>query len=360
MGGGIALVVLIIAITVAANSGGSGANNGLAVNNGAANAPAAAAPPPAPLVVSPQPPPIASTPRVRVNPAATPSTINSAAGTTSSVESGSAVIDSPDFGQPLDSPDFGKPAYSSSSRPSGQAEHSLVQLPPAVATWHGKGTRLTGLFKGGDAENPVTNISWMAGLLPHLGYQREFERLALHKPSTDAANLAVGHTLVPEFQNPLDSRKTWEGYPFGGMALTHFAGMSGIEDARNVCAAQLPRSDPRAGVFGYDSVARPDEITDGMSQTILVVGSGRLANPWLFGGGATVRGAREPLFDGISGLGTEGLPSAGTLVLMADGSVRTVPRNIDPQVFRGMCTIHGRESVDLESAAPVLPIETFK
>ena len=76
--------------------------------------------------------------------------------------------------------------------------------------------------------------------------------------------------------------------------------MSGVEDARNVVAAKLPRSDPRAGVFGYDEVARPEQITDGTSQTIMVVGSGALANPWILGGGATIRGAREPLFRQVS------------------------------------------------------------
>jgi hypothetical protein len=342
--GAIGLVVFIIVIAAIATSGGSG------VAKNVANSPPVPGPAAPPLAPAPRPapPPIMGTPRVRpapTVPAVTPST-------TSSSGSGASAVDSPDFGK----------SASRTKGPSGTSgDHSLAQLPPALQTWHGKGgTKLTGLFKGGDPENPVTNVSWLAGLLPHLGYQAEYERLELHKPSTDDANMAVGHILIPEFQNPLDSRKTWDGFPFDGMALTHFVGMSGIEDARNVAAAQLPRSDPRAGIFGYDAVARPDEITDGLGHTIMVVGSGKLANPWLLGGGATIRGAREPLFDGISGLGSEGLPTPGTVVLMADGSVRTVPKSIDPKVFRAMCTIQGRETVDLETVAPVLPVESLK
>jgi hypothetical protein len=38
--------------------------------------------------------------------------------------------------------------------------------------------------------------------------------------------------------------------------------------------------------------------------------------------------------------------------MMADGSVRLISENIDPAVFRAMCTMHGAESVDLPSAAP--------
>ncbi len=212
----------------------------------------------------------------------------------------------------------------------------------------------------GDPENPVTHLSWMTNLLPHLGYQKEHSRLKLDKPLTDEANLTVGMLVVPEFLCPLDNRREWKGFPFDGMGLTHFVGMSGVEDARTSCAAKLPRSDPRAGVFGYDEVASERDITDGKSHTIMIVGSGQLASPWLLGGGATIRGAREPLFDGISGLGTKGLPAPGTLTLMADGSVRYVPRTVDPKVFKAMATIHGGETGDLEEAAPLLPIETLR
>jgi hypothetical protein len=127
--------------------------------------------------------------------------------------------------------------------------------------------------------------------------------------------------------------------------------MSGIEDARNVVAAKLPRSDPRAGIFGYDAVATPAEIADGTSNTIMVLGAGELANPWVMGGGATIRGAREPYFDKISGFGSKG--SSGVTVVMADGSVRTISSNISPAVFRALCTIHGAEKIDLATDAPL-------
>jgi hypothetical protein len=137
------------------------------------------------------------------------------------------------------------------------------------------------------------------------------------------------------------------------MALTHFVGMAGVEDARNVVAAKLPRSDSRAGVFGYDEVAKRETITDGTSQTIMIAGAGELANPWVFGGGATIRGAREPLFDKRSGLGTKGVAGGGSVVVMADGSVRHIAADVDPRVFKAMTTIHGAESVDIEqSSAP--------
>jgi hypothetical protein len=254
------------------------------------------------------------------------------------------------------------PGESTSSNPSAPASASsgprttsgsLVQLPEGVQAWYEQpGAKLSGVRRVGPALPPTAHFSWLTGVLPFLEQGETYGKIIFSKPLTDEANLRAGATIVPQFLNPLDPRQRWKGYPLDGLALTHFVGVSGVEDARNVVAAKLPRSDPRAGVFGYDEVAREGQITDGLSQTIMVAGGGELANPWMFGGGATIRGAREPLFDKTSGLGTRGLAGGGTLAIMADGSVRQISGNIDPAVFKALCTIHGSESVDLEKSAP--------
>jgi hypothetical protein len=234
-------------------------------------------------------------------------------------------------------------------------------LPSAAQSWHAQSNqRLKGVTRVGDSEVSYAHYSWMTHLLPFLGHQKEYDRIDFTKPMTTERNIEVGLEVIPAFLNPLDERPRWKGYPFDGLALTHFAGMSGVEDSRNVVAATLPRSDPRAGVFGYDEVARPEEITDGQSQTIMVVGTGSLASPWIFGGGATIRGAREPHFDKVSGLGTRNLPQGGTVAVMADGSVRFMSANIDPKVFRAMCTIRGSDSVDLEGASQPFLLESIE
>ena len=229
-------------------------------------------------------------------------------------------------------------------------------LPAAVQSWHtDEKFRRRGVIRVGDAETQYGHYSWMTQLLPFVGHQKEYDQINFNQGLLYGDNLQVGASVIPAFLNPLDDRQKWKGYPLQGLALTHFVGMSGVEDARNVVAATLPRSDPRAGVFGYDEVASPAEITDGTSQTIMVIGSGTMANPWIMGGGGTVRGAREPYFDKVSGFGTRNLPQAGALTIMADGSVRFISANVDPVAFRSMCTIHGSDSVDLErSAAPFL------
>jgi hypothetical protein len=267
----------------------------------------------------------------------------------------------------LDSPDFGKSAPGATASTTTKrvvpavASRSLAALPHGVTAWHQQeGRSLTGILQPAKDDPTIAHLSWMTGLLPYLGYQEKFSELQLADSLVHAANLEVAKTVIPEFQNPLDDRKSWDGHPFDGLALTHFAGMSGVEDARNVTAAKLPRSDPRAGVFGYDEIARPAAITDGTSQTIMIVGSGRLAGPWLMGGGSTIRGAREPLFDPISGLGTQGLSGGGTMVVMADGSVRHVLASIDPAVFKAMCTIHGQDSADLQTHSPSFDVKDLR
>jgi Protein of unknown function (DUF1559) len=247
------------------------------------------------------------------------------------------------------------------NKPEPPAASAVARLPRGVEDWYAQpGARLSGIRRVNPTDPPIAHFSWMTGLLPFLGHGSLYQQFDFKQPLTKGKNLQLAGMLVPEFLNPLDDQQRWKGYPFDRAALTHFVGVSGVEDARNVVAAKLPRSDPRAGVFGYDEIARPEEITDGQSQTVMVAGAGALANPWVFGGGATIRGAREPLFDSASGLGTKGLSGGGSIVVMADGSVRHVTASVDPRVFKAMCTIRGADSVDLGQASTSFELETLK
>jgi hypothetical protein len=258
--------------------------------------------------------------------------------------------------RPQNRPSGASPA----AEPPTASDAALARLPMAVADWQRESSNLRGVRRPSPTDSAVESFSWLAELLPYLDQKALYDRLNFAQSPTSRGNLQLGATLIAEFLNPLESRQRWKGYPLDGLALTHFAGMSGVEDARNVVAAKLPRSDPRAGVFGYDEVARPSDITDGKSQTIMLVGTGAMASPWILGGGGTVRGAREPLFDKTSGLGTAGVSGGGTLAVMADGSVRQISENVEPRVFKAMSTIHGAESVDVEQSARPFALEQLK
>ncbi|MBC7855024.1 MAG: DUF1559 domain-containing protein [Pirellulaceae bacterium] len=261
---------------------------------------------------------------------------------------------------PSGSPSMPAGANSASPGNTGSSKADSGQDPPAsrpigkvlglgLLQGHSSG-KIVGVRKVGEGDNVQAHYSWMHQILPFIGHQEHYGKFTLDKPLSDKVNLQLCSKIIPEFLNPGDDRTRWKGYPFENFALTHFVGMSGVEDARNVVAAKLPRSDPRAGIFSYGGMATPAEITDGTSNTIMVLGGGELASPWVMGGGATIRGAREPYFDKISGFGSKG--TSGVTVVMADGSVRVISSNINPAVFRALCTIHGAEKIDLASDAP--------
>jgi hypothetical protein len=228
-----------------------------------------------------------------------------------------------------------------------------VEKPPptmltvGVASWRTSDpNNLQGAVPVKGEDHVVYHHSWQTKLLPYLGHDELYQKFRFEQPWTKTPNLPLAQTIIPQFLNPADNREKWQGYPYNGVALTHFVGMSGVEDKRNVLAAALPRSDNRAGVFGYDRIAQPNEITDGQANTLMIIGSGELAGPWAQGGGATIRGAREPYFDELTGFGSRGLTQPGALAVFADGSVREISASVSPQVFRAMCTIHGADTVD--------------
>ncbi len=231
----------------------------------------------------------------------------------------------------------------------GLFEGTLTGLNKGIHAWEDAkpGEELKGIRLRDNKLKILASYSWMTELLPYVGYESLYHKFDFSQTWLMPYNAPHAQVVIPVFLNPADPRSTWDGLgpPLGA---THFAGMAGVEDGRNVTAGELSRSDPRAGIFGYDKIARANEITDGLGQTIMMIGTGEIVAGWVSGGGATIRGAREPYFDAISGFGSRGLPSPGAYVMFADGSARVISASIDPKVFRAMCTMHGAETVDTD------------
>src|SRR5439155_13442135 len=98
--------------------------------------------------------------------------------------------------------------------------------------------------------------------------------------------------------------------------ITTYVGIAGVAPD----AASLPRSDPRAGFFGYDRVIDMGYVRAhrGLAQTMMVSERARPAGPWAAGGPATVAGvdlAKWPVVPEQFG----GLHAGGANVLFADG-----------------------------------------
>jgi len=112
-------------------------------------------------------------------------------------------------------------------------------------------------------------------------------------------------------------------------------------------AAELPKKDSRAGIFGYERWTAIAEIKDGAGTTIMVIETDSEPGPWLAGGPATARGL-DP--DNQPYVGRErpfgGLHRGGLMAVMADGSTHLVRKSVSPEVLEAMFTIAGGDDHD--------------
>jgi DNA-directed RNA polymerase subunit RPC12/RpoP len=172
---------------------------------------------------------------------------------------------------------------------------------------------------------PENRLSWMAVLADR------FDGATVHpvwdKPWNSPQNEAFVRRRLTIFQNPTIAQLTGtDGYP-----ASHFVGVTGV----GADAARLDNRHARAGIFAEDRRTRIDDIRDGASNTLLVLGVRDHLGSWAAGGQPTMRGlAREPYVNGPDGFGT-GSPES-MQVLMADGRVMSVSDKIDPRIFRRM------------------------
>jgi hypothetical protein len=203
---------------------------------------------------------------------------------------------------------------------------------------------------GGGLMPPETRLSWIAALLPYYGHLDWHQQLETGYNWNDARNQRVTRRVLPEVVNPvLGPGATEAGFP-----VTHYVGVAGV----GAEAARADEKDPHVGMFGFGRTTRPEDITDGASNTIAILGVTDRPGPWAAGGDATVRAlTRRPYVNGPDGFGS-GQPD-GMVVGMADGAVRFVSKDIDPEVMERLATIHGHEPVDvaLLDPKPVRPVK---
>jgi hypothetical protein len=211
----------------------------------------------------------------------------------------------------------------------------------------------------GNSLPPTLRASWLAELIPFLrGDYRELQRED-DKSWQEGENMFTAQILVPTF---LSRMPPWfVRYPGVGPALaaTHFVGVAGVGlDAAMYHAAEAGAA-RELGIFGYDRETKPEDIKDGLEQTIVALQvPSTSAMPWIAGGGGTLRGiSRESdALEPFVCLEYEG--KTGTFAIMADGQVRFVPATLDPKLFRALCTIAGDDKVsrsELDRNCPVVP-----
>ncbi len=207
-----------------------------------------------------------------------------------------------------------------------------------------------GSFPSGTWPNPSLppegRLSWYAAISPYLDEQKSHDVLEKTEPWDGGMNATAARTRISVLCCP-DHVGNRPGSP---MPPTSYIGIAGI--GRD--AALLPKSDPRAGVFGYDRQTTLADIRDGLANTMVIAESGPVYGPWLQGGPATVRGL-DPAYQPYIGPGCQfgGLHADDrATVAFADGSVRVVTKTVNPKVFEVLSTIAGGETLSADWNAP--------
>lgn len=181
--------------------------------------------------------------------------------------------------------------------------------------------------------DPEKRVSWAWSLLPLLELESVQKSMDKTQPWDAPANAEAVATRLSVFENPSQTG------PRTNASSGDYVGIAGVGPD----AASLPKTDRRAGVFGYDRVVALSDITDGTSNTMMF-GDSSVPNVSMFAGGReTIRGfSQSPYLNGPDGIGS---PHPGVVQFaMADGSVRTLSIDTDEKLLESLATIAGGES----------------
>lgn len=166
------------------------------------------------------------------------------------------------------------------------------------------------------SESGVPLHSWRTLILPFLGEQELYDDIDLSQPWDSDVNRKAGETVVDAYRCPLD--------PDIGTQTRYFTVMSG------------------SGVMNGARQTKPEEITDGLNKTILVVeGPPGKAVPWIEPNDLVMSEFFD--FDWETEMSHH---IGGTHIALADASIFFITNSIDKETLASMLTASGGEQVD--------------
>lgn len=198
----------------------------------------------------------------------------------------------------------------------------------------------------GDGLPPENRLSWISRLAAK---SKRYGRLQpdWNRAWRDPVNEPFARQQLDLFRNP-----NLPGQPGpDGLPVTHFVGVAGV----GADGPTLPAEHPRAGIFAYNRATKRTDIRDGLGNTMMIAGVNQHVGGWAVGGRSTIRPfVKEPYVNGPDGFGTGQKDSM--LVLMADGSVRTITRKTSPVIVRRMAAM--ADGFPLDPGVPGDPLKS--
>jgi hypothetical protein len=228
-----------------------------------------------------------------------------------------------------------------------QCQNQLKQIGLALHSHHDVYGYLPAATVSAPALTAEKRLSWLAAILPFVEQEALAKQLKHEQPWDSDANRRPIQTVLSGFLCP--GRL---GTPKADMpAPTNYVGVAGVDPE----GALLEKHHPRAGFFGFERRITFADITDGQSTTAAVIETSVDNGPWAAGGASTLRGLApaETVYvheNGPFGMKHKTDSFFRTHVVItntgfADGSVRMVPSDVSPTIFRSLATIAGGEQI---------------
>jgi hypothetical protein len=216
------------------------------------------------------------------------------------------------------------------------SKNNLKQIGLALHNFHDTYNSMPSGTIENEKLKPEERLSWLVSILPYIEQQALYQGIDQKQGWKSDANSRVVKSKLQIFIHPSMDTEEVE-YP-----QTHYVGIAGLGKD----AAKLPVNDKKAGMFGYDRKTSFRDVTDGLSNTMMVSEALKKRGSWAAGGDATIRAlTKAPYVNGPDGLGSTSV--GGMHVLMGDGSVHFISENIDNGVMEALSTIRGGEAVNL-------------
>ncbi|WP_417383052.1 DUF1559 domain-containing protein [Gimesia sp.] len=193
------------------------------------------------------------------------------------------------------------------------SQKNLKQIGLAMSNYHD--TYSTFPPGGTQTHDGKPYLSWQTSILPYIDQAPLYNEVIFEQPWTHPQNYPLFKTVIDLYLNPAIRQNVSEE----GLALTHYAG--------------------NKQVLKTNGVMRYPYFKDGTANTILAVEVAENFKPW---GDPT--NTAEPAE--IIGPGKKSSFTGGNHLLFADGSVRFVTDQINPELLKALSTPAGRERMD--------------